>query len=232
VPAVAVRGVLFDFSGTLFRLEYSSAVLDGLGEVNLRDEERVELMRRLTAPVGPSALLPAERQDDWARRDLDPALHRAVYLEVLERSGLRGLGLAERFYERLLDPRFWTPYPDTEAVLRELADAGIPVAVVSNIAWDIRAVFRRHGIDGLVTEWVLSYEHGRIKPDPELFRLACRRIGVPPEDVLMIGDSEEADGGAAVLGSRVVIVDPLPTAERPDALLAALREHSLVRAGA
>ncbi|GDY30818.1 hydrolase [Gandjariella thermophila] len=215
--------MLFDYSGTLFRLENFSAALDDLAD--LRTEERVALLRRLTAPVGPSAYLPPERQADWARRDLDPALHRAIHIELLEGTGLRGPGVAERFYERLIDPSYWTPYPDTKAALRDLADAGIPVGVVSNIAWDIREVFRRHGLHDLVTGWVLSYEEGRIKPDPELFRIACRRIGVPPEDVLMIGDSEEADGGAGALGSRVAIVEPLPTAERPDALLTALRPH-------
>jgi HAD superfamily hydrolase (TIGR01509 family) len=215
--------VLFDFSGTLFRLEHFAAALDGLAD--LHTEERVELMRRLTAPVGPSAYLPAERQDDWARRDLDSDLHRTIHIELLERTGLDRPGLAERFYERLINPDYWAPYPDTAAVLRDLAAAGIPVGVVSNIAWDIRAVFRRHGLYELVTGWVLSYEEGRIKPDPELFRLACLRIGVSPRDVLMIGDSEEADGGAAALGSRVAIVDPLPTAERPDALLSALGPH-------
>lgn len=224
---VGISGVLFDFSGTLFRLEYTSAVLDGAG---LHAEERVELMRQLTAPVGPSANLPPERQDDWARRDLDPDLHRAVYLEALERSGLRQPGLAERFYERLLDPTYWVPYPDTEPAVRGLAAAGIPVGVVSNIAWDIREVFHRFGVSDLVTGWALSYEEGRIKPDPELFRTACARIGVPPENVLMIGDSEEADGGAAALGSRVALVDALPTAERPDALLEALRRHGVANA--
>ena len=43
----------------------------------------------------------------------------------------------------------------------------------------------------------------------------------------MIGDSEEADGGAAALGAQVRIIDPLPPAQRPDALLGALASVDL-----
>ena len=51
-------------------------------------------------------------------------------------------------------------------------------------------------------------------------------LGVPAR-ALMVGDSEEADGGARALGCEVAIVDPLPTAERPDALLSALRTYGV-----
>ena len=43
----------------------------------------------------------------------------------------------------------------------------------------------------------------------------------------MVGDSEEADGGARALGCAFALVDPLPTAQRPDGLLAALRTHGI-----
>ena len=38
----------------------------------------------------------------------------------------------------------------------------------------------------------------------------------------MVGDSEEADGGARALGCRFALVDPLPTRDRSDGLVAAL----------
>ena len=43
----------------------------------------------------------------------------------------------------------------------------------------------------------------------------------------MVGDSDEADGGARALGCRVALVDPLPTRERRDGLIAALWAHGL-----
>lgn len=226
---VTVRAVLFDFSGTLFRLEQDESWLNDLTDDfghAWDPEAQAELMRRMTAPVGQIAELPAEYQDAWERRDLDPRLHRKVYLEVLRRSGVTDRQ-AEGLYGRLVDPDCWTPYPDTVEVLRRLHTAGVRIAVISNIAFDIRPAFERIGVSGLIDEVVMSYVEGVVKPDPKLFLRACERLEVDPEQALMVGDSEEADGGAAEVGCRVAIVDPLPTPERPDALLSALDDHGV-----
>ncbi|MFD3939855.1 HAD family hydrolase, partial [Streptomyces sp. NPDC058611] len=108
----------------------------------------------------------------------------------------------------------WRPYTDTESTLRELRRRGLPVAVVSNIGWDLRPVFRAHGLDGLVDAYLLSFELGTQKPDPAIFRAACDRLGLAPADVLMVGDDRIADGGAQVLGCPVHFVDHLPVDQR------------------
>jgi len=43
----------------------------------------------------------------------------------------------------------------------------------------------------------------------------------------MVGDSEQADGGARALGCGFLLVDPLPTAQRADALRAALTGYGV-----
>jgi HAD superfamily hydrolase (TIGR01493 family) len=205
-----IYGVLYDFSGTLFRLEPDPAWSD-------------ELIGVLTATTPIAAKLPAELADGWARRDLDPELHRRVYLAALA-AGELGLSPAEAeaAYDRIHLPESWRPYPDTAAALQRLHDADIPVAVVSNIPWDIRAVFDRHGVLDLVDEFVLSYVEGVMKPDAKIFMLACQRLGIAPTDALMVGDSPHADGGAAAVGITTDIVEPLPSAQRPDSLLSTL----------
>jgi HAD superfamily hydrolase (TIGR01509 family) len=210
-----IRGVLFDFSGTLFRLEPDPSWSP-------------ELIDILTASTLVADHLPPKLAEGWARRDLDPVLHREVYLASLAASGL-GLtpAEAEAAYERIPDPDSWRPYPDTRAALVRLRDKGIPVAVVSNIPWDIRGVFRRHAAEDLVDEFVLSYVEGVMKPDPKIFLVACQRIGVAPADALMVGDSQEADGGAAGVGIRTAIVDHLPSNQRHDALLSTLDANGI-----
>jgi HAD superfamily hydrolase (TIGR01509 family) len=210
-----IRGVLFDFSGTLFRLEPDPSWSP-------------ELIGVLTASTPVADHLSPELAEGWARRDLDPVLHREVYLASLAASGL-GLtpAEAEAVYERIPDPESWRPYPDTRAALRRLKDKGIPVAVVSNIPWDIRGVFRRHDAEHLVDEFVLSYVEGVMKPDPKIFLVACQRIGVAPEEALMIGDSPEADGGATGVGIRTAIVEHLPSDQRHGALLSTLYDNDI-----
>lgn len=210
-----IHGVLFDFSGTLFRLKPDPGWTD-------------ELVSVLTASKLAGDHLPPELAEDWACRDLDPALHRRVSLASLAASGL---GLtpqeASATYEQMLEPAAWQPYPDTMPALKRLRAKGIPVAVVSNIPWDIRTVFRRHDVEDLVDEFVLSYTEGVMKPDPKIFLVACERLGVAPEDALMVGDSAEADGGAARVGIRTAIIQPLPCDQRPDALLSTLDDNGL-----
>jgi HAD superfamily hydrolase (TIGR01549 family) len=219
---MSIRGVLFDFSGTLFRLE---PALDGLVDhagAPLVGEAQAEVMRRMTAPVGQPGGLPEHLREDWENRDLNPPLHQELYLAVLRGSGV---GNPQFLYDRMRSAESWYPYPDTVDALKSLKRNGIPVAVVSNIAWDIRPVFDRVGAGELVDEFVLSYVEGAVKPDPLLFSVACERIGVVPQDVLMIGDSKEADGGAARIGCAFAIVDPLPVGQRPAALLEVLADN-------
>ena len=68
---------------------------------------------------------------------------------------------------------------------------------------------------------------GAVKPDPAIFRTTLSRLGVDARDTLMVGDSEEADGAAQAVGCAFALVDPLPTGQRPDGLVEALRAHGV-----
>lgn len=222
---------MFDFSGTLFRLEHKQSWLTDLVDADgdpFDLEAQTELLRRMTAPVTLTVALDDVHRHAWENRDLRPDLHHKAYLEILRQCGVPRVEQAKALYDRLIDPAEWTPYPDAEAVLEKLAAKGIAVGVLSNIAFDIRPAFSRHGLDAYVDEFVLSYEVGAIKPDPAVFRLLLDRLGAAPEHALMVGDSEEADGGARAVGAAFALVDPLPTHERTDGLLTALNEHSVL----
>lgn len=217
---------LFDFSGTLYRLEEDDSWFHGMS-VDDREVDghlQAELMRRLTAPTGRSVEMGPAEYHAWVNRDLAPHLHREAYLHVLRESGVADHH-AESLYQRVITPASWTPYPDTAATLRGLSEQGVRTAVVSNIAFDIRPAFAAIGVAGYVDEFVLSFEVGAVKPDPKIFTTALERVGVAAAEAVMVGDSEEADGGATAVGCDFILVDPLPTSERPDGLLTALRER-------
>ncbi|WP_307619129.1 HAD family hydrolase [Streptomyces sp. V3I7] len=225
-----MTAVLLDFSGTLFRAESAEswlrAVLTEAG-IALPESELVQTARTLES-VGalPGGAYPDEIPEDlaevWADRDRNSEAHRAAYTGLARRVPLPDAALYDALYDRHKTPAAWSPYPDAAKVLSVLGQRGVRVGVVSNIGWDLRPVFREHGLDAYVDAYVLSYEHGVEKPHPRLFSLACEALGADPRDVLMVGDSRPADGGAAALGCRVHFVDPLPVAERPDALLPVL----------
>ncbi|MEV7289018.1 HAD-IA family hydrolase [Streptomyces sp. NPDC093252] len=221
-----MTAVLFDFSGTLFRVEstrsWLHAVLDASG-LDLPETETAALAKALEAagalPGGQNPQrLPEELAGLWEVRDESTALHRAAYTGLSRQVPLPSPDLHDALYDRHMTPAAWTPYPDAGEVLAGLRARGVKVGVVSNIGWDLRPVFRAHALDAHVNTYALSFEHGIRKPDARLFATACATLGVDPTEVLMVGDDRRADGGAAALGCAVHFVDHLPVAERPDGL--------------
>jgi putative hydrolase of the HAD superfamily len=221
------KGVMFDFSGTLMRIEptgrWLAAALERTGARLDGGADLAEWVRRLdmygAVPGGDSPrVMPEGVRGLWDGRDLSAEAHRAAYTALTRAAGVTDPVVVDALYERHMAPAAWEPYPDTLPVLRELRARGVPVAVVSNIGWDLRPVFRAHGLDDHVGGYVLSYELGVQKPEPAIFTAACERLGLAPAEVLMVGDSREADGGAAALGCAVHFVDHLPVDRRPGAL--------------
>jgi putative hydrolase of the HAD superfamily len=221
-----MNAVLFDFSGTLFRVESTDSWLHGVLEaagVRLPEAEFTAAVRALeTVGALPGgchpARVPEELADVWSLRDSSAALHRAAYTGLSRQVPLPDPALYDALYDRHMTPAAWTPYPDAVEVLRALRERGVPVGVVSNIGWDPRPVFRTHGLDPYVDAYVLSYEHGIQKPDARLFATACEALGADPRRTLMVGDDRRADGGATALGCAVHFVDHLPVSARPDGL--------------
>ena len=227
---MTLRAVLFDFSGTLFRLEEDDSWFAGMelisddGRRAVDAHVQAELMERLTHPTGRSVTMTEQAYRTWLDRDLGPSLHREAYLHVLREAGLSD-DHAESLYGRVVDPYSWRPYPDTVEVLSSLTANGLNTAIVSNIAFDIRPAFRAAGADA--DEFVLSFEVSAVKPDPRIFEVTLQRLGIAPGGAVMVGDSEENDGAARALGCDFILVDPLPVAERPTGLLDALRGHGI-----
>lgn len=222
-----MTAVLFDFSGTLFRIESTESWLRAVlaeAEVSLAEPELIaaaqalESVGALPGGASPSEPLPDEVAGIWEIRDKSAELHRATYTGLSRQVPLPDPALHDALYDRHMAPAAWQAYPDATEVLRTLRERGIGVGVVSNIGWDLRPVFREHGLDPYIDTYVLSYEHGIQKPDPRLFETACAALDVDPRDVLMVGDDRRADGGAAALGCGVHFVDHLPVTQRPDGL--------------
>ncbi|MGW7418202.1 HAD family hydrolase [Streptomyces sp. NPDC054863] len=218
-----MKAVLFDFSGTLLRVEptrsWVGAVLGGDLDDGDLDRYAALLEEAGALPGGaPPLRVPPALAGSWAIRDQSTELHRAAYTGLSRQVRLPHDRLHDALYDRHMTPAAWQPYPDACEVLAALHARGVAVGVVSNIGWDLRPVFRAHGLDPFVDTYVLSYEHGVQKPDPRLFRTACEALGQDPARVLMVGDDRTADGGAAALGCAVHFVDHLPAADRPDGL--------------
>ncbi|MDR6224970.1 HAD family hydrolase [Desmospora profundinema] len=100
--------------------------------------------------------------------------------------------------------RFCIAMPHARHILHRLKTNEMRLALVTNG----ETVFQKKnaealGILPLFDAVFVSEEEGRKKPDPELFIQAARRMGVPPEFCLFVGDHPVNDiQGAAAAGMQ------------------------------
>jgi HAD superfamily hydrolase (TIGR01509 family) len=223
-----LEAVLFDFHGTIAQVEDSirwvTEAAAACGVALDRGRATVLADRFTTAGRAGGPLphrVPPPLAEVWADRDLYEHAHRAAYtgLAATVDSGIEGL--PEALYARLLTPDGWHLYEDALPTLKALRAAEVPVAVVSNVGFDLRTLAGELGFAEYVDEFVLSYEVGRCKPDPAIFLKACAVLRADPERTLMVGDSP-ADAGAAAAGCSVLVL-PASDPGRRHGLAAALR---------
>ncbi|WP_080834465.1 HAD family hydrolase [Cohnella massiliensis] len=104
--------------------------------------------------------------------------------------------------------RAWRPFPEAARVLRELHGMAVGTGLISNWDASARTVLEDAGLLSLLDPVVVSSEVGAAKPDPEIFRIALERAGVPAERCLYVGDNYYDDVvGSAGAGMRSCLIN-------------------------
>ena len=85
-------------------------------------------------------------------------------------------------------------------MLKNLHARGMKVGLISNCFSEEAVAIRESSIFEYFDAVVLSYEVGRMKPDPNIYRLCTQKLGVLETQCLFVGDggSNELDGATAV----------------------------------
>jgi putative hydrolase of the HAD superfamily len=98
---------------------------------------------------------------------------------------------------------------EAHQILGVLRRLGLRVGVVSNSDGRTDALLERTGLKDEFEVIVDSCNVGIAKPDPEIFRIAARRLGVNPARVMYVGDLPIVDVvGAASAAMSPVLYDP------------------------
>ncbi|MET8099614.1 HAD-IA family hydrolase [Streptomyces sp. NPDC005236] len=178
---------------------------------------------------------PADLADAWKRtREVRETRPFATYLDWL-RDQVGGTWSAVQAREaaatrrRLHGEAFATPLLGAVEAVAAARRLGLRTALVSNCASDVREMVRESAFAGRFDELLLSAEAGVMKPDPELFRTAATRLGVPPSACLFVGDGTDGElAGAVAAGMTAVLVEcgePRSWTGPRIASLAALTDH-------
>ena len=197
-----IRGVIFDIHSTLIDQGSAEEWLEAALAVvphPLSADERGSLVAFLDR-IWEGARI----SDPGSSRDLSFEDHSRVFHELIAAGPGVDRELANALYDVMLDN--WHAYDDTVPTLRALKAAGIRSCLLSNAGVPIRNVLDREGVSPLVDTVVLSYEVGCVKPDHRIFRAALSALDLNAENVLMVGDNANDDGGGASLGLRTLIL--------------------------
>ena len=98
-------------------------------------------------------------------------------------------------------------HADVEPALRLLRDAGLVTAALSNNPLPVvREQLRHAGLAPLFTEIMSVDEAGALKPAPEVYQFATRRLGLAPRSIWMVAAHGWDIAGATRAGLRGAFV--------------------------
>ena len=123
---------------------------------------------------------------------------------AFEQSGLSGAA-AQEIIECALDVFMSARnevelYPEVLNCLTRLSRR-FPLASLTNGNADVARIGLGHYFKATIS----AHAHGTSKPEPALFRIACRELACEPEEVLHVGDDIELDvRGARAAGLHVI----------------------------
>jgi HAD superfamily hydrolase (TIGR01509 family) len=205
--ALDLDAVLFDAGGTLIRLDYAfmracaarrnQAISDAAlarGEAMVRRE----IDRRAAQTGGP--------------RDRDADRVAMYFGAVLESAGVARTvaeAAAIELAEEHARANLWrVAMPGAGDALAALRARGFRVGVVSNADGRVAALLEAAGLAPHLETIVDSHYEGVEKPDPEIFRRALARLGVPAERTAYVGDIHSIDVlGARAAGLAAILID-------------------------
>jgi putative hydrolase of the HAD superfamily len=180
---IADRVVVFDY-GEVISVSQSEADRSALVAVSgLPDEQFWQLYDRYREDLDQGVTLPRE------------------YWNLIARDA--GLEWSPATLQQLwaADIRSWISVePGTVELLAALHAGGTRVALLSNAGFDFSDPFRHSPMAAYFEAMFVSAEMGLIKPDPEIYRVAARELGISLEQMVFIDNKKINVDAAVALG--------------------------------
>jgi len=190
---VADEAVIFDLDGVL------------TDTAELHFQSWLEISREIGVPF--------DRQANEALRGLSRADSLRVFLgpHAVRFTPQQQAGIMDRKNDLYVARvRRMTPddlLPGSRELLEDLRGRGVGVAVASS-SKNTRLVLEKLRIEPLLDAVVDGNDITRSKPDPEVFLLAARRLGVPPQRCVVVEDAESGVAAGLAAGMKVVGIGP------------------------
>lgn len=179
-----IRGVILDLFGTLLRL--ASDRKPYLRLVRLLNPEDPARLPRFSlvvdAPDLPSFITRTGGATPTSLPDLERDLRADLESAVL--------------------------FEDTLETLVTLRASGRKLGLISNLAAPYKAPFLDLGLAPYFDSARFSCDFGACKPSPEIFLAMARDLGIPPRELVMVGDRVRSDvAGAEGVGMAAILLE-------------------------
>jgi len=199
-PTPTLSALVVDYGGVL-----TTNIWDAFGEFCSKEDLEPEAVKELFRS-NPEAmrLLRSLETGELDEKEFEPP-----FAELL--------GLAES--DGLIGRLFGGLGPDETMIgaVRAARASGVKTGLITN-SWGL-GIYDRAPTD-LFDETVISGDVGMHKPQPEIYLLACERLGADPSDCVFVDDlRENAEGAEAVGMTAILHRDSTATVARLEKLL-------------
>lgn len=206
--------MMVELSCKTYRMNINKAVIFDLDQTLL--DRTTSLINFLTWQTNYFRLVPNQIKQQFIQRFLDMDDNGKVWKDVVYENLTQEFMIKHISKEQLLESyindfnKFSCCFRNVEETILDLKQKGYLIGLVSNG----KTPFQEHNFYALgLTEFfssiIVSEAVGLRKPDPTIFLLSCKQLGVHPQDCIFVGDNELADiQGAKAVGMKTIFFHP------------------------
>lgn len=207
-----VRAVLFDAVGTLMRPDPSVAkIYAAVGRRFGSCHSEATVADRFRAAFARQEQLDSQEYLGRTSEERERSRWQSIVSEVFGPSGETGIDTTAIFaclWRHFAESRNWRLFGDVAACWNELQSQGLVLGLASNFDGRLEPICRGLPPMDRSQHIFVSSQLGHRKPRAEFFRAIETRLGMRPEQILLVGDDLENDYAAALAaGWRALLID-------------------------
>ncbi len=207
---MTIKAVLFDVGDTLNKVDVThpgeifQRILISLGISKSLDEIKIAFSNAEKEAEDINLLTSfgkIKREEYWHKWDSLVLKHLGIAENV---------ELAKTVQSKWFDFVDFTLYPEVKDVLMELQQRGLKLGLISTAyEEEIHFILERAGLEKTTFNTIVGVDTAQnMKPHPDVFRYALKRLKVRPEEAIFVGDDVEADyKGAENAGIHALLID-------------------------
>jgi len=186
-----IKGILIDFGGTIDSdgIHWFNAFWEAYSHVaDVPDELLREAYVHTERTLGNNPIITPETT-------FYQTLRIKLFLQA-EYLLTKGITISVQVQDSILEYCYEKVKHHIETVSKpalEKLSARFPIVLVTNFYGNMHTVLEEFSLNHLFKEVIESAVVGVRKPNPEIFRLGVKALGLPPQETIMIGDNYEKD---------------------------------------